>query len=89
MIPAVVEPVFCGRIFGKSHHAQQPILQQLLQPHDSITHSCNFGHLACFGSEIIIVVSNDAVVDRVNPRLKIEQVSYRIAIFKTVHPPKA
>ncbi len=85
MIATIVETVFCGRVFRKSHHPEQTILKHLLQSHDSIAGSDDFGHLARLGTEVMIVVSNDAITDGIHPTVKIKQVLNGVAIFKTVH----
>ncbi len=86
MIATIVEPVFCGGILGEGHHAQQTVLQHLLQTHDSIPGSDNVGHLACLWPEVLIVVTNDAITDGIDPTVKIQQIPYRVTIFKAVHP---
>ena len=85
MITSIVEPIFSRGILWKGHHTQQTILQHLLQSHDAIPDCYDIGHLARLGSEVIIVVSNDAITDGVNPTVEIKQVLYRISIFKAVH----
>ena len=70
MIATIVEPIFCRRILWKGHHTQQTVLQHLLQAHDSISDSYDVGHLARLRPEVIIVVSNDAITDGINPTVQ-------------------